>query len=120
MEKSCIFVFFVSLRTVEHIYISILNLDEIVVIKFLIFTSIIRQYVIEVLLSVKICDIEFSPDLYVLGSFESKKVVFENYSVSVCVCVWDVCVCVGGEYSALYISKTNKDRNPNFIQIPDR
>ena len=63
----------------------------------------------------KISDVEFSPDLYVLRSPESKKVVFRNWSVRmyvriyVCVCVW-----LQGEYLALYISKTNKDRNTKF------
>ena len=47
--------------------------------------------VMEVLFSVKIFDVEFSPDLYVLMSPESKKVVFGNWSVSMYVCV---CVCV--------------------------
>ena len=46
--------------------------------------------VMEVLFSVKIFDGEFSPDLYVLRSPESKKVVFENWSVRMYVCV---CVC---------------------------
>ena len=51
--------------------------------------------VMEVLFSVKIFDVEFSPVLYVLRSPESKKVVFGNWSVRmyVCVCVC-VCVCV--------------------------
>ena len=67
----------------------------------------------------KISDVEFSPDLYVLRSPESKKVVFGNWSVRmyvcvcVCVCVY-VCVWLQGEYLALYISKTNKDRNTKF------
>ena len=65
----------------------------------------------EVLFSVKIFDVEFSPDLYVLRSAESKKVVFRNWSehMYMCVCVW-----LQGEYLALYISKTNKDRNTKF------
>ena len=46
--------------------------------------------VMEVLFSVKIFDVEFSPDLYVLRSPESKKVVFGNWSVRMYVCV---CVC---------------------------
>ena len=37
--------------------------------------------VMEVLFSVKIFDVEFSPDLNVLRSPESKKVVFGNFSV---------------------------------------
>ena len=44
----------------------------------------------EVLFSVKIFDVEFSPDLCVLRSTESKKVVFRNWSVRMYVCV---CVC---------------------------
>ena len=45
--------------------------------------------VMEVLFSVKIFDVEFSPDLYVLRSPESKKVAFGNWSVRmyVCACV---------------------------------
>ena len=42
--------------------------------------------------SVKIFDIEFSPDLYVLKSLEPQKVVFENWSkrMYVCDCVSNV------------------------------
>ena len=47
--------------------------------------------VMEVLFSVKIFDVEFSPDLYVLRSPESKKVVSGNWSVRMYVCV---CVCL--------------------------
>ena len=39
------------------------------------------NYLMEVLFSVKIFDVEFSPDLYVLRSPEYKKVVFGNWSV---------------------------------------
>ena len=46
--------------------------------------------VMEVLFSVKIFDVEFSPDIHVLRSPESKKVVFGNWSVRMYVCV---CVC---------------------------
>ena len=42
--------------------------------------------VMEVLFSVKIFDVEFSPDLNVLRSPESKKVVFGNWSVRMYVC----------------------------------
>ena len=63
----------------------------------------------EILFSVKSFDIELPPDLYVLRSPESKKVVFGNWSMHMC-----VCVCLQGEYLALYISKTNKDRNTKF------
>ena len=49
--------------------------------------------VMEVLFSVKIFDVEFLPDLYVLKSPESKKVVFRNSSVRMYVRV-RVCVCV--------------------------
>ena len=45
--------------------------------------------VMEVLCSVKIFDVEFSPDLYVLRSPESKNVVFGNWSVRMYVCVCD-------------------------------
>ena len=48
------------------------------------------RYAMDVLFSVKIFDIEFSPDLHVLRSPESKKVVFVNWSGRMCVCV---CVC---------------------------
>ena len=41
----------------------------------------------EVLFSVKILDVDFLPDLYVLRSPETKKVVFENWSVRMYVCV---------------------------------
>ena len=43
------------------------------------------------------------------GNFESWSAghpVFENL-----ICVWYFCVWLCGEYSVLYISKTNKDRN---------
>ena len=49
-----------------------------------IFTSITRLPLcnVKVLFSVKIFDVEFSPDLYALRSIEYKKVVgFENWSV---------------------------------------
>ena len=73
----------------------------------------------EVLLSNKICDAEFSPDLYVLRSTESKNVVFGNWSVRMYVCMYVcvyVCVCVWlqSEYLAPYIYKTSKDRNTKF------
>ena len=44
--------------------------------------------VMEVLFSVKIFDIEYKPDLYVLRSPQSKKVVFGNLSVRLYACVW--------------------------------
>ena len=58
------------------------------------FTSITLYYrkVMEVLFSVKIFDVEFSPDLYVFRSPESKKVVFGIWSVRMYVCMY-VCVC---------------------------
>ena len=43
----------------------------------------------EELFSVKIFDAEFLPDLYVLRSPESEKVVFGNWSVRMYVCVCD-------------------------------
>ena len=69
----------------------------------------------EALFPVKIFDVEFSPDLYVLRSPESKKVVFGNWSACMyaCVCIFSVCE-LYGEYVALYISKFNKDRNTKF------
>ena len=64
----------------------------------------------EDLLSVKLFDVDFSPDLYVLRSPESKKVVFWKLVFAyVRVCVW-----LPGEYLALYISKTNTDRNTKY------
>ena len=51
--------------------------------------------VMEVLFSVKIFDVEFPPDLYVLRSTESKKVVFGQ-----CVRVY---VCVSACLSVLYL-----------------
>ena len=44
------------------------------------------RYAMDVLFSVKIFDIEFSPDLHVLRSPESKKVVLE-IGLCVCICV---------------------------------
>ena len=58
----------------------------------------------EVLYLVKIFDGEFSPALCVLRLPESKKVLFENWSV--CLYVYKC-----REYSVLYIYKTIKDRN---------
>ena len=43
--------------------------------------------VMEVLFSVKIFAVEFSPDLCVLRSHESKKVVFGNWSVRMGICM---------------------------------
>ena len=40
----------------------------------------------EVLFSIKIFDVEFLPDSYVLKSPESKNEEFGNWSVRVCVC----------------------------------
>ena len=58
------------------------------------------RQVMEVLFSVKIFDVEFSHDLYVLRSPESKKVVFGNWSVRMYVCV---CVTLKWIFSALYL-----------------
>ena len=66
--------------------------------------------VTEVLFPIKILDVEFSLDLYVLRSPEFK-VVFENQSVRMYVRMW---VWLQGEYLALYIFKTNKDRSTKF------
>ena len=58
-------------------------------------------YVMEILYSAKIFDIEFLPDLYVFGSSEPKKVVLENLSVR----MWEytyICAWVCGEYPSLY------------------
>ena len=43
--------------------------------------------VMEVLHSIKIFDAKFLPHFYVLKSCESKKVVFECWSLHMCVCV---------------------------------
>ena len=61
----------------------------------------------EVLFSVKILDIEFSPDLYFLRSPKCKKEVSGNWSLRMY--VW-----LQGEYLVLYIFKTNTDRNTKF------
>ena len=63
----------------------------------------------DVLFSVKIFDDEFSPNLNILTSPESKKVVFGKWFVSMCVCER-----LYGEYLALYIYKTNEDRSNKF------
>ena len=56
----------------------------------------------EVLFSVKIFDVEFSPALYVLGPVSPKKSFWKSVCAYVCVCVW-----LQGEYLAPYISRTN-------------
>ena len=58
--------------------------------------------------SVKIFHVKISADLHVLSYPESKKVFFENWSMRTY-----VCVCTG-RYSALCISKTNKDIKTKF------
>ena len=62
--------------------------------------------------SVKIFKSEFSPDLYVLRSHESKSVVFGNRSrlTSICLCVC-VSVRLYDEYLTLYTSKINKHKS---------
>ena len=65
----------------------------------------------EVLYSVKIFDIEFSPGLYVLMSHELKKMVLENWPVLMCRCV---CVTVWTIFKAFCISETNKDESTKF------
>ena len=63
--------------------------------------------VMEVLFSVKIFDVEFSPDLYILKSPQFKKVVFGNWSVRMCACVCvRMCVHVC-EYVCVCDSKVN-------------
>ena len=63
-----------------------------------------------ILFSVKIFDVVFSRDLYVLRFPEFKKWLLE---IGLCICV-HVCMWLQGEYLALYISKTNKDTNFKF------
>ena len=55
---------------------------------------------------IKTFDIEFLLCLCILMSFESKNIIF---GFSLCVCAY---LCE--QYSALCISKTNKDRNTKF------
>ena len=62
----------------------------------------------KVLFSIKIVDVKFLPDLYVLRSSDSKKVVFGNWSVRMYVCV---CMRLQGAYLVFSISKINKDSN---------
>ena len=63
----------------------------------------------EVLFSVKIFDVVFSPDLYVLRSSEFKKVVFVNWSVRMCVCDCEV------NFQRFIFPKLLKIETPNFI-----
>ena len=62
----------------------------------------------EVLHSDKNFDVKFSPNLCLEGPMSSIKAVFENWFVRVRLC---------GEFSALYISKTNKAEKPNFMHV---
>ena len=67
--------------------------------------------------TVKIFDFEFSSVLHAMRSSETKKKGGLEIGLWVCLSLC-VCVCVRmwlqGKYLALYVSKTNKDRNTKF------
>ena len=67
----------------------------------------------EVLFFVKIFYNEISSDLYVFRSPECEKLIFENWSVLMHVCMC-ACALLCGEFSALYVYKSNKDRSTKF------
>ena len=83
--------------------------------KFLGFLLLLPDYhqVMEVQFSVKIFDVRFSSDLYILKSPEYKKVVFGNWSVRMCVCM-SVCGCKMNIQSFIF-PKLIKIETPNFI-----
>ena len=64
----------------------------------------------EISFSIRIFNVEFLPDLYVLRFPELKKLVLE---IDLFVCI-RVCVRLYGEHLAFYNSETDKDRTRKF------
>ena len=64
-----------------------LKIFTIIIVVFILLPLHVGSKLMEVLFSVRIFDVEFSSDLYVLRSPNSKKVAFGNWSVRMYVCV---------------------------------